>query len=186
MKYALGVSATILVGAGLLAAQFLNMPVEIPAVKTALGEADVTRMRDAEQKHERYIRSLAAAQDILSPFNCGGEIAASVVAVADDVHVSPLILAGTIVAESSCRASAISKDGAVGLMQVDRHTWMQYSRDELMQPDRNIQIGAHILAASIERTGSTREGLKRYFGVTPGSTASDEYADKILAMARSN
>ena len=186
MKYALGVSASIIVSAGLLAAQFLNMPVEAPAVKPALGEAEVLRMRNAERKRESDLRDRVAAENILSPYDCGEEVAASVVAVAATVHVSPRILAGTIVVESSCNAAVVSKDGAVGLMQVDRHTWMQYSQDELMQPDRNIQIGAHILAASIERTGSTREGLKRYFGVTAGSTASDKYADRIMAIARSN
>ena len=183
MKYAMGVSASIIVSAGLLAAQFLNMPVEIPAVDHAFGEADLIRMRDAEKEHERYLRNIAAAQEILFPFNCGEKVAASIVAVADSVHLSPRIVASTIVVESSCQPAVVSKDGAVGLMQVDRHTWKQYTREELMQPDRNIEIGARILAANIRQTGSTREGLRKYFGVTAGSTASDEYADKILGIA---
>jgi soluble lytic murein transglycosylase-like protein len=95
-------------------------------------------------------------------------------------------VAATIVAESSCKPSVVSKDGAVGLMQVDCHTWRTYSRTELLNPARNVEVGTTILALYVREGGSNREGLRRYFGVTPGSDQADIYADHILKIARLN
>lgn len=52
-----------------------------------------------------------------------------------------------------------------------------------MNPERNADVGADILARYVREGGSTREGLRRYFGVTPGSDQADIYADKVLAIA---
>ena len=183
MKYAMGLSATLVVSAGMLVAQWLNAPVEIPAVGKAFGESDLIRMRNDEKEHERVVRSIQDAQRILSAFNCGKDVAVWTAGSAQRYSLSARLVAATIVAESSCQPTVVSKDGAIGLMQVDRHTWKQYTRAELMQPDRNVDIGTHILAANIRRTGSTREGLRQYFGVTPGSNQADLYADKILGLA---
>ena len=145
MKYAMGVSASIIVSAGLLAAQFLNMPVEIPAVDHAFGEADLIRMRDSEIQSKRDMRDAEDVGRVWRTCTVTPIQPISVARIARIEQLSPRIVAATIVVESSCQSSVVSKDGAVGLMQVDRHTWKQYTREELMQPDRNIEIGAHIL-----------------------------------------
>jgi soluble lytic murein transglycosylase-like protein len=78
----------------------------------------------------------------------------------------------------------VSKDGAVGLMQVMPSVWKQYSREELFDPDRNLQVGTKILANYIRESGNVRDGLRHYYGILPDSTASDEYADKVISMTR--
>ena len=52
-----------------------------------------------------------------------------------------------------------------------------------MNPERNADVGADILERYVKQTGSYREGLKRYFGITPGSDQADIYADKVLTLA---
>lgn len=91
------------------------------------------------------------------------------------------IVTADIVVESSGRASVISKGGAVGLMQVVPSVW-HVSRRRLLNPDENIRVGTHILASNVHRYG-TRSGLKRYFGITEGSDASELYATRVLRVA---
>lgn len=98
-------------------------------------------------------------------------------------HISAKIVAATVVAESSCNASAVSPKGAVGLMQINLKVW-RYSRQEMMNPARNLQIGTQILADYIHQTGNVRDGLRHYYGIVGNSTDADDYADKILKMAR--
>ena len=185
MRYALGVSAGILISAGMLAGQWLNMPVQIPASGHAFTEADVLRMRSNEKEAVRRQQdALDAARVFRAISDCHNASLSDIVARAAHIRgLSPRVVAATIVVESSCKSVVLSRSGAIGLMQIDRHTWPQYSRQELLDPARNVEVGTTILASYVRQTGSTREGLKRYFGVTPGSTASDDYADKILARA---
>jgi soluble lytic murein transglycosylase-like protein len=68
-------------------------------------------------------------------------------------------------------------------MQVNVKVW-PYSKQEMLDPDRNLQAGSKILANYIRESGNVRDGLRHYYGILPDSTASDEYADKVLSMTR--
>jgi soluble lytic murein transglycosylase-like protein len=98
--------------------------------------------------------------------------------VAVDSRLSARIVAAIVFVESSCRADAVSKKGAIGLVQVNPRVW-RYSRRELQDPYTNLQIGARILAGYIRGHG-LREGLHRYNGL--GDT-SDDYSERVLEAA---
>jgi len=68
-------------------------------------------------------------------------------------------------------------------MQVMPTVWKQYSRQELMNPEKNIAAGTKILGQYCGQAGSYRGGLRLYFGATAGSDQADIYADKVLAIA---
>jgi soluble lytic murein transglycosylase-like protein len=174
------------IGISLLAWQWLNVPIQIPTSGRPFTETELRRWEIAENENKQHQLDIRAAESVLQRFGCANVFGGDVANFAKANRLSPRLVAATIVAESSCRTSAISKDGAVGLMQVDLHTWRTYSRTELLNPARNIEIGTTILARYVRETGSNREGLRRYFGVTPGSDQADLYADKILAIARLN
>ena len=68
-------------------------------------------------------------------------------------------------------------------MQVMPTVWKQYSRQELMNPEKNIAAGTKILGQYCGQAGSYRGGLRLYFGVSADSDQADIYADKVLAIA---
>jgi soluble lytic murein transglycosylase-like protein len=182
LQFAVLVSA----GTGMLAAQWYNLPVERANFRaTPLTVADMERIVNAEKQIKQRQSDERAARAVFIPYGAGCERFSGIVSSTARKHnLSPRLMAAQIVVESGCKSAVVSPAGAVGLMQVEcRHTWRQYSRQELMNPARNADVGADILSGYIRQTGSYREGLKRYFGVTPGSDQADAYADKVLAIA---
>lgn len=153
----------------------------------APSEAEMNQQVENDIEQQRVTEDARAAERIIdSPARgCGQRggrtLALSIARSARANHVSVTLVAATVVTESSCQQTVVSRAGAVGLMQIDRHTWRQYSRQELLNPDRNIEVGTKILAGYVRQTGNTRDGLRHYFGVTEGSTAADDYADRVLA-----
>lgn len=187
MSKILQFGALVAAGTGMLAAQWLNMPVERAQFRaTPLTVESMERIRNVEKQVEQRKSDERAARAIFISFGARCEGFSGFAASSARRHnLPPRLVAAQIVTESGCNAAVVSPAGAVGLMQVEcRHTWRQYSRQELMNPQRNVDVGADILAGYVKQTGSYREGLKRYFGVTPGSDQADIYADKVLALSR--
>lgn len=105
-------------------------------------------------------------------------------------QLEPALVAAVMLQESGGNPKAISRSGAVGLMQVMPKdgiaaTFMcingpcfanRPSIKELLDPEFNIRYGVRMLAGLIERTGSTRDGLKSYGPMDVGYS----YADKVL------
>ena len=176
------------VGVGMLVWQWANAPVSIPSNGRVADETQVRKWEDAENETKQIEYDASAAGKVFASFGCanGRDLALRAGFYARKNRISPRLVAATIVAESSCRASIVSKDGAIGLLQIDRHTWRTYSRTELLNPTRNVEVGTLILARYVREGGSNREGLRRYFGITPGSDQADLYADKVLQIARMN
>ena len=186
MRKLIQVGAMIAAGTGMLAAQWLNLPVERAEFRAEpLTVLKLESIGNAEKEIRQYQLDERAARAVLVPY--GERCAALSFIAASNArrhNLPPRLVAGAILAESSCNSAVVSKAGAVGLMQVEcKHTWRQYSRQELMNPSRNIEVGTNILARYVREGGSTREGLRRYFGITPGSTSADEYATKVLHLA---
>jgi soluble lytic murein transglycosylase-like protein len=184
MRKILQFGALVAAGSGMLVVQWLNLPVERAQFRVEpLTVAKLERIHRADRETKQHQSDERAARAILVPFGQGCETIAGFAASSARRHnLSPRIVAATIATESGCHATVVSKAGAIGLMQVMPSVW-RHSRAELLNPERNADIGADILARCVHEGGSTREGLKRYFGVTPGSDQADIYADKILAMA---
>lgn len=95
----------------------------------------------------------------------------------------PTLLLAMVETESSFDTAARSGYGARGLMQiVPRHHPEIIAAiggaHRLDQPEINIETGAKILAAYVERSGSLEKGLSRYSG------GARRYADKVLKRQR--
>ncbi|MEI6126788.1 MAG: transglycosylase SLT domain-containing protein [Pseudomonadota bacterium] len=94
------------------------------------------------------------------------------------------ILTSLIVVESSADHKAVSRRGALGLMQVMPGTW-DYDREVLFDPYKNIEAGSAILKYYIQRYGLI-EGLRAYNSgnrVAVNSRAAAHFARKIVTIA---
>ena len=89
------------------------------------------------------------------------------------------ILVALVVVESSCRSNAVSSKDCVGLTQINPRIW-KHSRSELLDPEKNVEIGAKILADYSRRHG-LREGLHRYHGLGDDGQA---YINRILVLSQ--
>jgi hypothetical protein len=131
-----------------------------------------------DQREKQYRRAAVAAGVVYHQNGCRSTFAVETGRVAVDYGISPRVLAALVFVESSCNPNAISGRKSVGLTQVNPQVW-RYKRVELMSPERNLQIGASILASYVQRFG-LKEGLHHYNGL---GNPSDEYAMKVLAAA---
>lgn len=131
-----------------------------------------------EAKYEYAVRD---AQHILAAYDCGDDYSDVIARHALATGLPSRLVAADIAIESSCRADAISPAHAIGLLQVNSHIWK--TNEDLRNPETNIRIGTEILAAQIQKYGK-RNGLRHYFGITEGSTKSNEYADRVLYASR--
>lgn len=93
-------------------------------------------------------------------------------------HIPVRLLAAVVYAESTGNDRAISIQGDVGLMQVNAKIW-HYSRGELLNPERNMQVGSRILGALIHQYG-TVEGLHHYNGM---GRQDNSYATHVFQVA---
>jgi len=106
--------------------------------------------------------------------------------------LSPDLVAGLVWYESGGNPGAISRSGAVGLMQVMPRDGpaakfmcvngpcfaSRPTREELEDPEYNVQFGTRMLSGLIKRYQSLRDGLKSYGPAGVGYT----YADKVLSI----
>lgn len=93
--------------------------------------------------------------------------------------VDPFLIMAVIKVESSCRANARSRAGAVGLMQVMPKVHRRLIRGRpLARPEVNIEVGTAVLKQYLASSRSLGQALRRYSGGAKG------YARKIaMAMA---
>ena len=106
--------------------------------------------------------------------------------------LSPDLVAGLVWYESGGKPGAISRSGAVGLMQVMPRDGpaakfmcvngpcfaSRPTRQELEDPEFNLEFGTRMLSGLVSRHQSLRDGLKSYGPAGVGYT----YADKVLAI----
>ncbi len=104
------------------------------------------------------------------------------------------LVAAVIWQESGGKPQAISRSGAVGLMQIMPRdgiaaTFMcvngpcfsgRPSSDQLRDPEFNVQYGTRMLARLLERNGNLRDALKAYGPMDRGYS----YADRVLSLYR--
>ncbi|WP_373048464.1 lytic transglycosylase domain-containing protein [Vulgatibacter sp.] len=150
------------------------------------------------------VRRFAQAKTGLTP-EAEQRAAAAVVREARAAGLDPLLVAAVIEVESTYRNYAVSPVGAVGLMQVMPATgaWFgeklgkpRTGREELFDPERNIELGVHYLADLKRRFGRMDIALLAYNAgparaqtIKKGSREElerwlDSYARKVLAAQR--
>jgi soluble lytic murein transglycosylase-like protein len=93
-----------------------------------------------------------------------------------DVH--PELLRAVIVVESGFNPRAISRRGAVGLMQLLPATARRYGAFNAFDPEQNIGAGARYLAALINRYGLDRLELV-LAAYNAGENAVEKYGQRI-------
>jgi soluble lytic murein transglycosylase-like protein len=71
--------------------------------------------------------------------------------------LQPALVRAVIVVESGFNPRALSKKGAVGLMQLNPKTAKRYGVKDIYDPEQNIRAGAHYLKDLLARFGSNLE-----------------------------
>jgi soluble lytic murein transglycosylase-like protein len=71
--------------------------------------------------------------------------------------IQPALVRAVIVVESGFNPRAISKRGAIGLMQLRPETARRYGVTDIYDPEQNVRAGAHYLSDLITRFGSDLE-----------------------------
>jgi soluble lytic murein transglycosylase-like protein len=93
------------------------------------------------------------------------------------------LIAAVVGVESSCNPLAISKKGAVGIMQVNVAVWSEkygnFRTINPFNPEEGMRVGCDILSANVKQYG-LRSGVAHYDGVGPEA---DEYGAQVLALA---
>ena len=119
--------------------------------------------------------------------NADSELIEEVNRASARVGLGPRLVAATIAVESRCDALAVSREGAVGLMQPVPRIWKHrydFAAVNLFKPQDNLMVGTTILAGLVQEYG-VREGLHRYNGLGYGCAACDPtYAERILVLAK--
>lgn len=91
---------------------------------------------------------------------------------ARNAQVDPMIVAGLIRQESMFQPAAVSRAGAIGLMQVmpktgrqlARQLRLRYARARLTQPEYNLRLGTKYFADLIRQFGRVEAALAAYNG----------------------
>ena len=179
-RFLMAASIVSSLGAAAIVERKANLPGPSPKTLQAipLGPEAITSIWKQERRQAEYLAAARSARQVLVANGCSSKYAEITGRVAVDSRLSARIVAAIVFVESSCRADAVSKKGAVGLVQVNPRVW-RYSRRELQDPYTNLQIGTRILAGYIRGHG-LREGLHRYNGL---GDSSDDYSERVLEAA---
>ena len=89
------------------------------------------------------------------------EYDAAISRAAAEAKVQPELVRAVIVVESGFNPRAVSRRGAVGLMQLLPATARRYGAFNAFDPEQNIRAGAHYLADLMARYGSEKLELDR-------------------------
>ncbi len=113
---------------------------------------------------------------------------------ADAANVRPELVRAVIVVESGFNPRAISRRGAIGLMQLMPSTARRYGAFNAFDPEQNILAGAHYLADLITRYGVDKldlvlaaynageNAVARYGGRVPPFKETRAYVPNVLKM----
>ncbi len=91
-------------------------------------------------------------------------------------HLNQALIHAVIQAESGYNPNAVSKAGAVGLMQLMPDTARHYGVTDRHNPAQNVQGGSHYLSDLLRRFGNLKLALAAY---NAGETAIARYGNRI-------
>jgi soluble lytic murein transglycosylase-like protein len=114
---------------------------------------------------------------------------------AREAQVQPQLVRAIIVVESGFNPKAVSKKGAVGLMQVLPKTARRYGVSDAMDPKQNIIAGTRYLRDLIARYGNNLElvlaaynagadAVERYGKTIPPYSETRQYVPAVLSIYR--
>jgi soluble lytic murein transglycosylase-like protein len=114
---------------------------------------------------------------------------------AESAAVEPNLLRAVIVVESGFNSRAVSKRGAVGLMQLMPATASRFGAANRFDPKQNVHAGAHYLKFLIDRFGhdirlalaaynAGEEAVDRNGGQIPPFTETMAYVPRVLKIYR--
>ena len=109
--------------------------------------------------------------------------------------VEPDLLRAVIVVESGFNSRAVSKKGAIGLMQLMPATAMRYGVSDPYDPRQNVHAGAYYLKYLIDRFGHNirlalaaynagEDAVLRHGGHIPPYLETEAYVPKVLEIYR--
>ena len=138
----------------------------------------------SEFEQEGFRTSSFQAARVFGRAGCGDLQLAEMVARSSAKTGLPAnVIAAEIAVESTCNPLAVSRDGGVGLMQVEPRVWAgRYNnfRDKnLLKAEDSMEVGSEILAENIRQYG-LRDGIRRYNGQGPDA---ELYAVKVMQLA---
>jgi len=123
------------------------------------------------------------------------ELEQAVIRAAQQHHVQPALLLAVMKAESSFNPTAVSKAGAVGLMQLIPETAIRHGVRNLYDANDNITGGAKHLRYLLDRFhGNIRLALAAYnagehkvdrYGQIPPYKETQDYVKKVIVYYRS-
>ncbi len=152
-------------------------PISIKPLTEKFIKDQVYREKKEQAEKEKLERATTAARMVFRHNHCTDDYASIIGEAAVAYGLSARVLAAVVVAESSGNPEAVS-DSDVGLMQINTR-WHHYSRAELKNPKRNVEIGSKILAKYVRQFGLV-EGLHHYNGM---GCSDNTYAESVLARA---
>lgn len=103
---------------------------------------------------------------------------AAITRAAGEAKVRPELVRAVIVVESGFNPRAISRRGAIGLMQLMPATARHYGAFNAFDPEQNIRAGAHYLADLIARYGGEKLELV-LAAYNAGEDAVEKYGRRI-------
>jgi len=121
---------------------------------------------------------------------------AAIERAARDATVQPALVRAVIVVESGFNPLAISRRGAIGLMQLLPATARRYGAFNAFDPEQNIRAGTYYLAALIDRYGGENlelalaaynageNAVERYGGHIPPYRETRAYVPNVLKVYR--
>lgn len=120
---------------------------------------------DRVQPHQVEVEAFAAR--VVAGFGVRRSVALEfspwILEAASRQELSPELLAGLVLTESSFRKNVTSPVGAVGPAQIRPDYWSQFcGTTDLRDPEENIYCGAQILAHYVERCGAEACALSAY------------------------
>lgn len=125
-----------------------------------------------------------------------GDYDAAIARAAQAVNIQSELVRAVIVVESGFNPRAISRRGAVGLMQLLPSTARRYGAFNAFDPEQNIRAGAHYLADLIARYGKDKlelvlaaynageNAVARFGGRIPPYKETRAYVPNVLRMYR--
>jgi soluble lytic murein transglycosylase-like protein len=100
---------------------------------------------------------------------------------AREAQVQPQLVRAIIVVESGFNPRAVSRRGALGLMQLLPQTARRYGASDAFDPAQNISAGAHYLRDLIVRYGNNLELVLAAYNA--GTEAVEHYGNRIPPFA---
>lgn len=119
------------------------------------------------------------------------QISDSIIKYSRKYQIPPEFIVWLIKRESRFNVLAVSKMGAIGLMQVmpkahrDKMEQLKIGKAELYHIDNNVHLGSRILREYYDKTGSIDKALKKYVGGSHPSYTNDilvGYANETIPL----